>query len=485
MDAASLACIARGLADEGELTGAIVVAWMVERGWASSVCEAVIIGARMVQRGLLEAQSTSKCAGFHNESIRYRLVGHASSDVAEQQREAGNRGVAEILELPLGQIAAEIDALASRARAELRGEPSTQNELGCRVQGTELIAWFQRVGVAQSVSQAGMVCSLLCDRGWLTRDDETARHDDSGEGDPADRSVEADHGPRGSSGPWPEAEGRVRFDSLAAHFLLLDTRALSAGEPVSNETARAREVVAAQVSRRGERRAEERVREEALRADALRAQTSQLEELAALEQAELAREEAALAEEARQLGELMECCSSTGSQANERQAIAEQERAELWQTRLLLEARQVKLIGELHAIYPIHETEAREFAIRGLELPVDLSSKDDEHVSSALGFVCHVMVMLSKYLEVPLRYQLIFSASRSLVRDRVFSSGASGGTYPLFRKGVDRERFERAVRLLEADVEQLLVARDAEFDPRAPVLANLRSLFTHELRRGT
>ena len=481
---ASLACIARGLEDEGELTGASVVAWMVERGWASSVCEAVIIGARMVQRGLLEVPSTSKCAGFHNEKIRYRLVGRASSSDVAEQREAGNRDVAEILELPVGQIAAEIDALASRARAELRGEPSTQNEHGCRVQGSELIAWFQRVGVAQSVSQAGMVCSLLCDRGWLTRDDETMHHEGD-EGDLADRSLEADHGPRGSSGPWPEAAGRVRFDSLAAHFLLLDTRALSAaGEPVNGETARAREVVAAQVSRRGERRAEQRAREEALRADALRAQTSQLEELAALEQAELAREEAALAEEARQLGELMECCSSTGSQASERQAIAEQERAELWQTRLLLDARQAKLIGELHAIYPIQETEAREFAIRGLELPVDLSSKDDEHVSSALGFVCHVMVMLSKYLEVPLRYQLIFSASRSLVRDRVFSSGASGGTYPLFRKGVDRERFERAVRLLEADVEQLLVARDAEFDPRAPVLANLRSLFTHELRRG-
>lgn len=67
----------------------------------------------------------------------------------------------------------------------------------------------------------------------------------------------------------------------------------------------------------------------------------------------------------------------------------------------LLEARQMKLLGELQSIYPIERLE-QEYAIRGLELPADIvnSTRDDEHISSALGYVCHVVFMLSKYLQV-------------------------------------------------------------------------------------
>lgn len=67
----------------------------------------------------------------------------------------------------------------------------------------------------------------------------------------------------------------------------------------------------------------------------------------------------------------------------------------------------------LQAIYPIkfHE-KLGEYTIRGLELPTDLYSIDDERVSSALGYTAHLVCMLAKYLKVPLRYQLIYNASR-------------------------------------------------------------------------
>lgn len=37
---------------------------------------------------------------------------------------------------------------------------------------------------------------------------------------------------------------------------------------------------------------------------------------------------------------------------------------------------------------------------------------DDERVSSALGYTAHLVCMLAKYLQIPLRYQVIYNASR-------------------------------------------------------------------------
>ncbi|CAN0448765.1 unnamed protein product, partial [Hapterophycus canaliculatus] len=45
---------------------------------------------------------------------------------------------------------------------------------------------------------------------------------------------------------------------------------------------------------------------------------------------------------------------------------------------------------------------------------------------------------------------------RSAVRDNVTGAGVA---YPLFRRGVEKERFDRGVYLLGRDVEQMLMAR--------------------------
>ena len=65
------------------------------------------------------------------------------------------------------------------------------------------------------------------------------------------------------------------------------------------------------------------------------------------------------------------------------------------------------------AIYPIkYHDKLKEYTIRGLELPADLYSMDDERISSALGYTAHLVCMLAKYLQIPLRYQVIYNASR-------------------------------------------------------------------------
>jgi hypothetical protein len=52
--------------------------------------------------------------------------------------------------------------------------------------------------------------------------------------------------------------------------------------------------------------------------------------------------------------------------------------------------------------------------IRGIELPmvIDTSLKDDEQISTALGYVVHLLALASKYLQVcphPLTFPLIIS----------------------------------------------------------------------------
>lgn len=70
-------------------------------------------------------------------------------------------------------------------------------------------------------------------------------------------------------------------------------------------------------------------------------------------------------------------------------------------------------VPSAQAIYPIkYQEKLGAYTIRGLEVPADLFSVDDEKVSSALGYTAHLVCMLAKYLQVPLRYQLIYNASR-------------------------------------------------------------------------
>uniref|UniRef100_A0A7S1XLF7 Uncharacterized protein n=1 Tax=Phaeomonas parva TaxID=124430 RepID=A0A7S1XLF7_9STRA len=151
-------------------------------------------------------------------------------------------------------------------------------------------------------------------------------------------------------------------------------------------------------------------------------------------------------------------------------------------TQFLLEARQTRLLAELQSIYPLQLLPNREWAIRGLELPREMLSKDDEHVSSALGYTAHLVLMLSKYLGVPLRYQILFYSSRSAIRDEVRDgANASNNTYYLFRRGVERERFESAVLMLQKNCDQLLAARGVPYAPELSMLANLQNLFVHEM----
>ncbi len=156
--------------------------------------------------------------------------------------------------------------------------------------------------------------------------------------------------------------------------------------------------------------------------------------------------------------------------------LAEAEKA-LSKSEFLLETRQLTLLAHLRTVFPIVRHSDDLYDIRGLSIPRDMSS-DDEHISGALGFLCHLLSMTSKYLGVPLRYKILCNSSRSAVQD-------GSAVYPLFKARVDRERFDRGTLLLERDVDSLLSARGIVLppSPNGPphMLAKVDELFSQTL----
>jgi len=132
------------------------------------------------------------------------------------------------------------------------------------------------------------------------------------------------------------------------------------------------------------------------------------------------------------------------------------------------------LVHQLRMIYTITNVKG-DWVICGFLLPnSDFTGCDEELISVALGHVCHLMFMLAKYLDVPLRYQMIPRCSRSAITDDITNKGQ----YPLYSTRVDRTRFEYAVFLLNKNLEQLLHSRKLEVKSLKETLPNLNYLLT-------
>lgn len=156
-----------------------------------------------------------------------------------------------------------------------------------------------------------------------------------------------------------------------------------------------------------------------------------------------------------------------------------------------LGARRRRMIYALSQLYPISRMGSSantmaSYTIRGQRLPArDLASIEDEQVSTALGYASHLALLLAKYLEVPLRYTIVYRGSRSSMRDDV----QGGAEKPLYTRGESARDFERAHRLLVEDAAQLLLVRCAvsgKAPPRADasVLGILDRLLAIEVPRG-
>lgn len=142
---------------------------------------------------------------------------------------------------------------------------------------------------------------------------------------------------------------------------------------------------------------------------------------------------------------------------DEKQGILER-RCEVLRAAHKIRSRQAMLVKQLGAVYPIEYEGAGEYKIRGIKISnsdLTVSGRaDEETISTALGHIAHLVFMLSKYLHVNLRYRVVPYSSRSYLKDEI---NDPHGEYPLYKKGVDKDRHERAIHYLRKDVEQVSI----------------------------
>ncbi|XP_038051136.1 UV radiation resistance-associated protein-like [Patiria miniata] len=148
-------------------------------------------------------------------------------------------------------------------------------------------------------------------------------------------------------------------------------------------------------------------------------------------------------------------------------------------------ARKTTLLGELSDIYPVVEQANHEYTILGIKLPnaERYSGTDDMVVSTGLGHTCHLILMMSQILKLPLRYPMVHYGSRSLVRDHITESLAEKDRdFPLYSRGKERFQFNYALYLLNRNIAQLRFAMGLQTTDLRATLPNLKTLL--ELKWG-
>ena len=106
------------------------------------------------------------------------------------------------------------------------------------------------------------------------------------------------------------------------------------------------------------------------------------------------------------------------------------------------------------------------------------ASIQEDELSAALGYACHLIILLSKYLQIPLRHRVMFNSSRSGIQE-------CGTVYPLFlTRLVEREQVLRGVSFLNANVDCILIHLNL-FERNEPrgmnILKKLNRVYEHFL----
>jgi len=161
-------------------------------------------------------------------------------------------------------------------------------------------------------------------------------------------------------------------------------------------------------------------------------------------------------------------------------ATASDDRLLSWE---VLHSRRLTLCAALRDVYPIVHNGDSVYSIRGAKLPPTktMSAYEEEEVSTALGYALHMVALLSKILQVPLRYFPELVGSRSKLRDDVMPHLGTVSEFPLYWRGVDQKAFQSGLKVLNADVQQLCAAVGLVVSDSSHVLKTVDALFLHLL----
>uniref|UniRef100_A0A1A8L1Q7 UV radiation resistance associated protein n=2 Tax=Nothobranchius pienaari TaxID=704102 RepID=A0A1A8L1Q7_9TELE len=142
-----------------------------------------------------------------------------------------------------------------------------------------------------------------------------------------------------------------------------------------------------------------------------------------------------------------------------------------------------QLLSELSYIYPIHVVNQSDYVICGVKLPNsdDFQARDDGSVAVALGYTAHLVLMISCFLQMPLRYPLIHKGSRSSIKDTITDRlTEKEREFPLYARG-ERFHFEYGVYLLNKNIAQLRYQHGLTTPDLQQTLPNLKNFLEHGL----
>lgn len=142
-----------------------------------------------------------------------------------------------------------------------------------------------------------------------------------------------------------------------------------------------------------------------------------------------------------------------------------------------------QLLSELSYIYPINMANQSDYVICGVKLPnsEDFQAKDDGSVAVALGYTSHLVLMISCFLQVPLRYPVIHKGSRSSIKDTITDRlTEKEREFPLYSRG-ERFHFEYGVYLLNKNIAQLRYQHGLTTPDLQQTLPNLKNFLEHGL----
>ncbi|KAK3590632.1 hypothetical protein CHS0354_032128 [Potamilus streckersoni] len=148
--------------------------------------------------------------------------------------------------------------------------------------------------------------------------------------------------------------------------------------------------------------------------------------------------------------------------------------------------RRKQIISELATIiYPITEDEKHNHYICNVRLPnsEDFQGQDETMVAVALGYTSHLLLMMSQFLDFPLRYPIDFQGSRSMIQDHIHPKLTDKDrNFPLYSKGREKFQFNYGVFLLNKNTSQLRFYCGLGTQDLRQTLSNIKSML--ELRLG-
>ena len=164
-----------------------------------------------------------------------------------------------------------------------------------------------------------------------------------------------------------------------------------------------------------------------------------------------------------------------------------QTRERLTKTRAQLMIERRELFSGISKIYPVVPFPDGNggYSICGVHLPNSecLDGHDDTMISIAIGYVTHILVLISRLLDVSLRYQMIYFGSRSSIVDHLNDKiSESERLFPLHAKsGKDKLHFKYGVFLMNKNIAQLRHYLGLHTRDLSATLPNLYSLLRERL----